>query len=500
MLSAYFSIAWFFLRGADSVRPTALHRMYVLIWLFALSWLILVAVTVGENNYQIASGYLMVIFNACVFVAVLISYLELFALPKKADYVERMAGGGVDSSRPASRSSRDVLNAGEGRSRSRRAAEDEEEEATERTSLLRGGNTFKGVAKRATGVDELPEEREEDGLAGKVYGDEQAWSKSLPRWTWIVQFLVLAPINLILIGQVALLTTSALHQTPADGSSVLTIYLLLATLSTLLLLPLTPFLHRFVYQVPTFLFFIFVGCLIYNLLAAPFSRDARLKVFFTQSLDLDTGINNVTLTGLDGYVQEVIGELPSSTGKEVHCNHATEDPLRKGLRSCTWHGLHPNIVPEGDTSLISLSKKKHHTEPTTSSWLSFNLTHTNSTASFTLRGRNTKACRLTFADPVSDAWIEDAASDPRYETTADDGSKEVRLFSREWDKTWRVNVTWPGDDGAKGREGKVMCLWSDVNVRGVIPAYDEVRRFAPVWAAATKSGDGLVEGWKGFRV
>lgn len=213
MLSAYFSVAWFLLAGADRVRPTALHRMYCLIWLYALSWTILVAVTVGENNYQIASGYLMVIFNACVFVALLISYLELFALPKKADYVQRMAGGGVESSRPGSRSSRDVLNAGEGRS----SGDPEEEEANERTSLLRGrerrsgGNTFTGIAKRQAGDDDLADEAEDD-TARKVYGDEQAWSSSLPRWTWIVQFLVLAPINLILMGQVALLTTSALHQ------------------------------------------------------------------------------------------------------------------------------------------------------------------------------------------------------------------------------------------------------------------------------------------------
>ena len=221
MLSAYFAVAWFFLRGADSVRPTALHRLYCLIWLYALSWVVLVAVTVGENNYKIASGYLMVIYNASVFAALLIAYLELFSLPKKADYVERVANAGTEPSRPGSQSSRNVLNVGEGRSRDRRG--DEEEEANERTSLLRGGerrggSTFKGIAKRNTGDDDLGEETEDD-VANKVYGDEQAWSSSLPRWTWIVQFLVLVPINIILIGQVALLATSALHQVSFDTFS-----------------------------------------------------------------------------------------------------------------------------------------------------------------------------------------------------------------------------------------------------------------------------------------
>jgi hypothetical protein len=42
------------------------------------------------------------------------------------------------------------------------------------------------------------------------------------------------------LGQVGLLMTSALRQTPADGNSVLTIYLFLAVLSVLLLAPITP--------------------------------------------------------------------------------------------------------------------------------------------------------------------------------------------------------------------------------------------------------------------
>ena len=281
----------------------------------------------------------------------------------------------------------------------------------------------------------------------------------------------------------------------------MTIYLLIALLTTLLLLPLTPFLHRFVYQIPTILFLIFVGCLIYNLLSYPFSRDARLKVFFTQSVDLNTGINNVTLTGLDGYVKEVIDELPSSTGKNLHCGDGSSDPLRASLRSCSWHGLAPNVLSNLDTPVAPF--KNHSHIPETSSWLRYNITSNASTATFTFSGKNTKACRLVFDSPVSDVSIVDAASDPRYQAVKDAGSTQVRLFSREWDKTFRVNVTWDGegDEGAaKGKTGKVLCIWSDANQHGTIPAYDELRRFAPVWAAATKASDGLVEGWKEFVV
>lgn len=49
-------------------------------------------------------------------------------------------------------------------------------------------------------------------------------------------------------------------------------------------------------------------------------------------------------------------------------------------------------------------------------------------------------------------------------------------------------------------EGKVVCLWSDANTEGVIPALDEVKKFMPVWSAVTKAADGLVEGSKRFMV
>lgn len=52
----------------------------------------------------------MVIYNASVFVALVISYLELLALPKKKKYVEHVIGAAsAPSTRPASISSADCL-------------------------------------------------------------------------------------------------------------------------------------------------------------------------------------------------------------------------------------------------------------------------------------------------------------------------------------------------------------------------------------------------------
>lgn len=232
-----------------------------------------------------------------------------------------------------------------------------------------------------------------------------------------------------------------------------------------------------------------------------------MKFSFTQTIDLDSGANNVTLVGLDGYLQEIIGELPSSTGKAVDCDVLDSDPLSASLRRCSWQGLSPNVLANyrPDSSSLSAAPYSNHTHNPYASWLDYNITTpstintTNHTATFHLRGTNTKACRLLFNNPVSHISVADTTTTSPSSSDSG-GSTQLRLFSRTWDKRFSVTVSWPEDQQARGQRGKVECLWSDANTRGVIPAWDEVRRFAPVWAVGVKGGDGLVEGWKGFEV
>jgi len=236
---------------------------------------------------------------------------------------------------------------------------------------------------------------------------------------------------------------------------------------------------------------------VYNLLACPFSPEARLKVYFLQEVNLDTGVNQVSVAGLNGYVQKVVHELPSAIGRSVNCSSASEAQIRSDLRTCRWPGLAPNVLADepASRSAGAGSEGQNYT-----SWLDYNITRTNNSALFNIQGRNTKHCHILFDTPVSDVQIENAASDPRFASVAEKGSTQIRLTSRDWDRRFRVNVTWPGDQEVRGQTGKVVCLWSDVNQPGVIPAYDELFRFAPTWAVATKNGDGLVEGWKKFKV
>lgn len=498
MLSAWFSVAWFFLAGGDRVRPTALQRMYSLIWIYALTWLLLVGATVGEHNFNLGSGYFIVIYNASAFAALIISYFELLALPTKTSYVEHVAGANDDIQhrRPGSQSSRSLLSDTRGRTA---AVDDEADTANERTSLLGGGDrrsgkTFSKLGKRPQ-IDEDVEETD-DKLLNKAYGDEQPWSSSLPQWTWILQLLLLAPINVIIVGQISLLLTTALHQTPADGNPVLSIYLFVSILAALLLLPLMPFMHRLSYRIATLLFLVFIGCLIYNLVAFPFSSNNRLKVYFLQQINLDTGDNNVTLGGLDRYVQDIIGELPSASGQTLRCGEHSSGVFKQGLQHCSWSGLMPNVLGDNDDADPSTLVKPHSSYK---SWLDFNATAANGTAEFHILGQNTKKCRIVFSSPVSKVDIDGTAPDPRYHSVAHSGSSEIRLFSRGWENIFKVRVAWP-DGKTKGKTGTVVCLWNEVREPGVIPAFDEVMLFQPVWSAVTKGGSGLVEGYREFKL
>ncbi|EUC28591.1 hypothetical protein COCCADRAFT_9056 [Bipolaris zeicola 26-R-13] len=491
MLSAWFTVAWFLSRGADAMRPSALQRMYALIWLFIGSFILLIVVTVFVNNYQLAGGYPMLFHFAAVFVAILLSYLELFFAPTKSAYARHIDQ--VNHLRQDSESTSRPVTGSTSASRSdERAAPDDD--ATETTSLLRGNR--RGFARYGTRRDSTSDGSDDHARRmdpGTVYPGEQEWSGKLPSWIWIIQLLLLAPIVIILVGQVALLLTSALYQTPSDGNSSLFIYLAIASLSVLLLTPIGPFIHRFTYHVPTFLFLVCVGTVIYNLVAFPFSRDHRLKVYFVQRVNCETGVNTVSLTGVDGYVQRIVSEIPSAQGTQVSC--MTPDvATRKELKTCEWQGLPAKVVSATATAQTTLSDHK----PATDKWIDYTISNNNSSNSATISviGQNTRACRILFDSPITDLAVAGAVSDPRFKPVGAAGSREVRLWHREFGQPWNVSVKWNAEEQSK-LSGRVMCLWSDANA-GDIPAFDEVQHYLPVWAIPSKISDGLVEGFKRF--
>ncbi|KIV78612.1 hypothetical protein PV11_06246 [Exophiala sideris] len=499
MISSFVFVAWFLCRTADFARPSSLTRAYGLSWMWAGWWALLVAATVFEEHFHLVGTYFVLIYTASVFFATWFAYLELFSLPKKSTYCRGKVGEENFStrSRSTSRLRQDTpVSAPEDGGDQ---PEDDDDEPTEISSLLRsrGRSTFKGY--RAEGAETSSVKTKEE--THDHHSEEQEWSKSQWTWLWLLQLLLLVPINLIIVGQIGFLTSEGLHQTGQDGSSMFLVYIMIAACTILLCSPLVPILHRFTWQVPIFLLFVLIGTLIYNLTAFPFSPGNRVKLFFLQQVDLDTGNNSVSLHGVPGFVREAIASIPSAAGQDLQCNATGPE---YNLERCTWSGLPPDVARPNSATPPEKQYK---------SWLNFNVTRVHDSegenkARFVLYGRNTRACRVVFDSPISAFQVNgQAPRDKRFPPVPEAGSNEVRLWSRTWDRAWTVDVSWlnPEDDGPpkKSNEtltGKVVCLWSDVNQVGLIPAFDEAKHFLPNWVAITKADDGLVEGYKHFSV
>ncbi|KAK6611904.1 peptidase family m28 family [Botrytis cinerea] len=516
--SLFFSIFWFIMAGCNFVRPSALQRGYAFMWLFVFGWIILVAATVYEDRFKISGGYLFVFYEAAIFLATLIAIGEQFALPKKSTYVENSQldhDGNQDSHHQAVMGT-DGANGADEANASNEAGQEEDPEDNvndlavphETTPLIGGGaptqrssisttfaNRYRQVVPES--YDGPADHHDKKGHKKHPYGGEQDWSAKLPIWTWLVQYLLVGPFILIVVGQVGLFLVAALHQTGTDGSPLLLPYLVVAVFSILLLLPVTPFIHRLTHHMPTFFFLVFIGTLIYNLVAFPFSPNNRYKAYFQQTVDLDTGLNKVTIVGIEQYIREIIAYIPSAAGQTINCE---ENPrIRSGLSFCSYEGIAPRVV---DNVVDGIPPEKGYTD-----WLTYNVTRVpnENKATFHISGLETRACILRFDDPFSEFKVHGGAkTEERWDDVPDSGSDQIKLWSRDWNKEWKVDVEWAvGEDmkpGEEGRTGRVVCLWSDANERGVIPALDEARRFSPDWTSVVKLMDGLVEGSKRFVV
>ncbi|KAI7536823.1 hypothetical protein KC331_g11261, partial [Hortaea werneckii] len=293
-----------------------------------------------------------------------------------------------------------------------------------------------------------------------------------------------------------------------------------------------------------------VGCVVYCLLAFPFSPESPMKVFFVQRVDLDGGKVESSLIGLPGFVEDVLAEVPSAVGQPLECWDGVKAERswtgRDGLRSCVWEGLSPDVVPQhaltssasaerevsgeleesGRSSTSSLApytngtKKPSPRHPDSSfkSWLDFNVTRTGPySASLTFQGKNTKQYRIAFPPhqpPPSSLKIHNgnlsSVEDPRFgpslpspPSSSSSSPATLRIIPRTWDARIRVDISWPAEkegENIAGFRGEVMALWSDANQPGTIPGFDEVRAFAPRWSLVTKGDDGLVLGARGWAV
>ena len=497
MISSWVFVAWFFSRSADFGRPTALTRFYANFWILIGAWVLLVIDVVFQKQFHLAGGYFALFYFAGFFLSAWISYLELFVLPTKSKYChERM-----DPSRRPSLSTSQLLAPAGNQSPTETRNDDDgdaDDEANESTSLLgrQRRTTFANYTRNA-GQSPPSEDHENEiiGSQGRWFGDEQDWSGDVPRWTWLFQLLLSAPFPIILLGQIGFLITQALHQTGADGGSVLIVYLFIALTTILVLTPILPYLHRFTWHIPIFLLLVLIGTLAYNLIAFPFSPQNRLKIYFQQIVDLDKGTSAVSLNGPQPYIGKVVYSLPSADDFGVPLSISPpSDPSKDNRWTYTWAGPAPNVVPSKNSTTLHPSRAPYK------DWVTYNISRrTDHSATITLFGRNSRACRLEFETPLSHFHVHNSSPpDPRFPRVPPGGTMTLQLWSRNWKTEWTIDLEWR--DSESRMKGKVVCLWNDVNANGLVPALDEVWGYAPGWVAVANKRGGVVEGWKAFEV
>lgn len=211
----------------------------------------------------------------------------------------------------------------------------------------------------------------------------------------------------------------------------------------------------------------------------PFTQTSPLKIFFSQSIDLDTGNNAVSLIGLPSYVgRYIIPEIPSTVHQSINCSSTS---IRRGLGSCSWDGPSANVAPGHPSDWLTVDIRSE--EP--------------GGAVINIKGVDTRACRLSFDRPVTNLHVIGSSRffQELYPPPVT-GLTDLQLWSRDWDREFEVEVTWKGDAGLSGR---VACGWAEIQ-SGKIPAFDEIVSFLPTWSTVTKAGPALVEVSKGFSV
>ena len=253
-LSEWFLIAWFVSKVGQWWRSSALTRGYTFGWMWLGWWVLLVWASSLEDTQGISAGYFIMFSYIGTFLAFWISLLEQFLLP--AQHTQQLTSTAsspseqnhIDGSRLyRSGSSENNPNAGGGPTTNSNPNPDTDEQhsPTEASPLLsprRGSanssisrgrrhwrHSFRrqvddGESSNLTEHDSDASEGEHAVLRAGVHKYEQRWSREMPTgWgTWVLQWLLSVPVQIILVGQIGLFLGEALGMTGADGSNLLT--------------------------------------------------------------------------------------------------------------------------------------------------------------------------------------------------------------------------------------------------------------------------------------
>ncbi|KAG9221368.1 hypothetical protein CCMSSC00406_0009945 [Pleurotus cornucopiae] len=461
-------------RWDGRVRPEQ-QKHTVLLQIYILTWLLLALSTVAIKTADIGGVYVITIWNSLAWLGCILSGLEEI-LGARGTTVWEIHAEEAERTRLVRGVRYDAIPQNEERE-GHGEAQEVETEPTEITPLV----AQQRARSRTPHGDDF--KSEEHGAVG---------------W-WILQFLAVVPLPVILFSHIGIILLGALPQTLADGSSATVVYSALSFVALMVVLPMSPFMFKTQRYLAYAMLAAFIGTVVYSFLAFPFSLESPLKVFFQQQLLLDslsedspTGRLTTTLTGIPEFLEsKILPTLLSAEGKTIECNTAAD---RLGLTSCSWEStLIPSPAAGGDTK-----------------WLTVNVSRLDSTsARISIQGRNTRSCRVYFDEgsEIAEYQVQGGAQGVQEGFEGDRTLKEVRLWSRTWDRTFVVDIKRP--EGVDGMKGRTACEWAEyesgmTGIEGVdgakIPAFEEVLNFLPKWAVVTKMADGLVEVMSDFQL
>jgi hypothetical protein len=310
------------------------------------------------------------------------------------------------------------------------------------------------------------------------------------------QYIIAALFPDILLFELTLILLASLQGTLADGNSPAsgaifntdqvtiaepsTVYLLTTITAFFVVAPHAPFLHRIGYRFAALTAAIFILSTLYNCVVFPFDHYSPLKIRFSQSVDLDEGVNRVSVSGVmrGGYIEHrILPEIPSAS--YAGNNYTCDNKIIGGLGSCQWIGIAPRVAegkPDKWLTIETIERQK-------------------GLGVIKVQGEDTRFCKIYFDKRVKRISIGGSAGEFHIDyPMPPEGVKELHLWSRSWNRTFEVEVGW---DESTPISGKASCGWDDIR-EGYIPAFDELLAFVPPWATVTKAKPGLVEVSKKF--
>ncbi|KAF7311356.1 Peptide hydrolase [Mycena kentingensis (nom. inval.)] len=320
---------------------------------------------------------------------------------------------------------------------------------------------------------------------------------------WILQLALVVGVPITLVAHIAVFLVGGLPQTLADGSAAVTVYQAIAAMMVLLVLPVAPFMFKIHSVISSTCILVFLLMTISAMLYFPFSTQEPLKVFFQQTVALgdvaapksEVSYATTSLFGAETtFVKALLDKIPSALLPEAEMDCTLRNSSRLGLVGCSWKStLLPSPKSAADSTLPA--------SPTR--WMNASATRLNATsARFTVLAENTRTCRIVLSNRKIMKHFVHGSEGGMLDlgTGSASGYVYLKLWSREWGKSWTVDIEWDGGAGAV--EGKIVCGWAEyasgsIGVEGMdtgrIPAFEEVLTFLPTWGAATKMSDGLVE-------